>query len=103
MKQKRRSPLVGPVVTILLMIGSILIIGALAHLIDAHAKTAVPTDVAIEAEGRTGDGPDQWSVLKPRTNQALAVSGEPNRSTNGRPEDSSPVGTTRAGRLSRAR
>ena len=54
MKHKRRNPLVGPLVTISLMIGSIVAIGALAHLIDTRSKAAAPTVVASEVPGRAG-------------------------------------------------
>jgi len=53
-KHKRRNPLVGPLVTISLMIGSIVAIGALAHLIDTRSKAAAPTVVASEVPGRAG-------------------------------------------------
>jgi hypothetical protein len=53
-KHKRRNPLVGPLVTVILMISSIVAIGAIAHLIDLRTRAVAPTVVAAEAAVREG-------------------------------------------------
>jgi hypothetical protein len=53
-KHKRRNPLVGPLVTVILMISSIVAIVAVAHLIDLRTRAAAATVVATEATVRTG-------------------------------------------------
>jgi hypothetical protein len=52
MKHERRNPLAGPLITIGLMIGSVVAVGAVAHVIEVHAKPAaqaVVTDAAVRA------------------------------------------------------
>ena len=62
MKHKRRNPLVGPLVTVILMISSIVAIGAIAHLIDLRTRGVAPTVVAAEAAVR--EGASQQSTRK---------------------------------------
>ncbi len=49
---KRRSPVVGPLLTFAIMVGSVVAVAAIAHFVDARQKTseqAATTSVASES------------------------------------------------------
>jgi len=57
MKAKRRSPVTGPLLTFSLMLGSVVAVGAIAHMFDARQKAAEPTVQAVAASAGDSQGP----------------------------------------------
>jgi len=50
MKAKRRSPVTGPLLTFALMVGSIVAVGAIAHVVDSRQKPAAPAVSAVASD-----------------------------------------------------
>jgi len=44
---KRRNPVKGPLITFALMVGSIVAVGAIAHIVDANQKPAQSAPVVV--------------------------------------------------------
>jgi hypothetical protein len=47
---KRRSPVKGPLMTFALMIGSVVAVGAVAHIFDSRQKTEQPVPAAVASD-----------------------------------------------------
>ncbi len=50
MKAKRRSPVTGPLLTFALMVGSVVAVGAIAHMVDSRQKVAAPAVSAVASD-----------------------------------------------------